>query len=122
MAAGLKVIESIQNDVEFLDKRNVKKRTVLDVRMVSSDGGGRTKGLDSRSRGLGLTHAHVAAAEQKLTVQVAHLNSVQVDHFNVAESGADEGFEEFASDTTRTDAKNSCIFNLKEDSHNPEDD
>ena len=65
----------------------------------------RVEHLDRVTRTNALALANVLPLEQKLPVQVADVNGVQINDIEVFKSGENEIFQQLASNTTRTDHK-----------------
>jgi hypothetical protein len=102
MAPGLEVIERIEDDVEALEPGHVELG-VLDVVVVRLDddvGVELARGFLC-DQGLGLLD--VLAAEQKLPVQVAQVNRVEVDNVDFAKPGQDQILEQLAADAAGSD-------------------
>jgi hypothetical protein len=106
------VIERVEDERERLEVGNVKFRIVENVSVMGQVGGrvgvvAVEKRGDHEKRRLGshlaLGHADVSRSEEKLTIEIADVDGVEVDHFHVSKAGEGEVFEEFASDAAGAD-------------------
>ena len=55
----------------------------------------------------------VLLSEEKLPIQVAEIDGVQIDDVDVAESGQDEVLEQLAADPSGADQQDACLGELE---------
>mmetsp|Transcript_8793 Transcript_8793/g.18943 ORF Transcript_8793/g.18943 Transcript_8793/m.18943 type:complete len:226 (-) Transcript_8793:63-740(-) len=56
-----------------------------------------------------LGHADVMTPKQELSIQIAHIDGIQIDDFDVAKAAQGEVFEELASDAAGSDEEDATI-------------
>lgn len=78
MPASLQIVQSIQHDVEALEKVDVILG-ILDVRVVGCDVGVGGKRADDVGGSLSLALPHVMLPEEELPVEIARLNGVEIN-------------------------------------------
>ena len=60
-----------------------------------------------------LVGADIFFAEKELTIQVGHVDHIQVDYVNVLDARESQVLEDLTAETTSTDDKNACLIILQ---------
>ena len=96
-AARLHIVQSSDNDLELLEEILIKVLHRLRVR-VNRDP--LYPIHDKSSRHMRLVLANISFPEQKLPVQICHIDLVQIDHVNILDAREGQVFEYFTSEAS----------------------
>mmetsp|Transcript_54069 Transcript_54069/g.105793 ORF Transcript_54069/g.105793 Transcript_54069/m.105793 type:complete len:316 (-) Transcript_54069:204-1151(-) len=110
----LHVVQAVDDEVEALEELDVVRRICDHVAHVRFDFAVRVELFHGRSSTLGLGLVHISASEEELTVQVRHIDRVEVNDVNLAGTGKNQILQKLTPNAPSANHKDAEFLELLE--------